>query len=289
MDLSIVISLYNEDESLRELVEWIDRAIAQSPIAGIEYEILMIDDGSDDGSWDTIKELSVTNPHIRAYSFRRNYGKSAALQTGFREAAGDVVITMDADLNTFTKNIPSKIYNFTARKVTGLKLHDMNCGLKAYRGEVVKEIEVYGDMHRYIPYIAKNAGFTKIGEKVVVHRKRKYGKSKFGMSRFFNGFLDLMTIWFLSGFGKKPMHIFGVWGIVSFLIGFVIALWLIIDKVVSQVGGLRFRPVTDQPLFYLALVAILVGFMLFLTGFLGELVSRNSATRNEYKIKDSIE
>ena len=332
MDLSIVISLYNENESLRELVEWIDRAIAQSPIAGIEYEILMIDDGSDDGSWNTIKELSITNPHIRAYSFRRNYGKSAALQTGFRygksaalqtgfrEAAGDVVITMDADLqdspdeipalyrmireegydlvsgwkkirhdNTLTKNIPSKIYNFTARKVTGLRLHDMNCGLKAYRGEVVKEIEVYGDMHRYIPYIAKNAGFTKIGEKVVVHRKRKYGKSKFGMSRFFNGFLDLMTIWFLSGFGKKPMHIFGVWGIVSFLIGFVIALWLIIDKVISQTGGLRFRPVTDQPLFYLALVAILVGFMLFLTGFLGELISRNSATRNEYKIKDTIE
>ena len=320
MDLSIVISLYNENESLRELTEWIDRAIAGSPIAGIEYEILMIDDGSDDGSWDTIKELSVTNPHIRAYSFRRNYGKSAALQTGFREAAGDVVITMDADLqdspdeipelyrmiredgydlvsgwkkvrhdNTLTKNIPSKIYNFTARKVTGLKLHDMNCGLKAYRGEVVKEIEVYGDMHRYIPYIAKNAGFTKIGEKVVVHRKRKYGKSKFGMSRFFNGFLDLMTIWFLSGFGKKPMHIFGVWGIVSFLIGFVIALWLIIDKVISQVNGLRFRSVTDQPLFYLALVAILVGFMLFLTGFLGELISRNSITRNEYKIKDVIE
>ena len=293
MDLSIVISLYNENESLRELVEWIDRAIAQSPIAGIEYEILMIDDGN---------------------------GKSAALQTGFREAAGDVIITMDADLqdspdeipelyrmiredgydlvsgwkkvrhdNTLTKNIPSKIYNFTARKVTGLKLHDMNCGLKAYRGEVVKEIEVYGDMHRYIPYIAKNAGFTKIGEKVVVHRKRKYGKSKFGMSRFFNGFLDLMTIWFLSGFGKKPMHIFGVWGIVSFLIGFVIALWLIIDKVISQVNGLRFRSVTDQPLFYLALVAILVGFMLFLTGFLGELISRNSVTRNEYKIKDVIE
>ena len=212
MDLSIVISLYNENESLRELTEWIDRAIAGSPIAGIEYEILMIDDGSDDGSWETIKELSAVNPHIRAYSFRRNYGKSAALQTGFREAAGDVVITMDADLqdspdeipelyrmikedgydlvsgwkkvrhdNTLTKNIPSKIYNFTARKVTGLKLHDMNCGLKAYRSEVVKEIEVYGDMHRYIPYIAKNAGFTKIGEKVVVHRKRKYGKSKFGM------------------------------------------------------------------------------------------------------------
>ena len=316
MDLSIVISLYNENESLRELTEWIDRAIAGSPIAGIEYETLMIDDGSDDGSWETIKELSAVNPHIRAYSFRRNYGKSAALQTGFREAAGDVVITMDADLqdspdeipelyrmikedgydlvsgwkkvrhdNTLTKNIPSKIYNFTARKVTGLKLHDMNCGLKAYRGEVVKEIEVYGDMHRYIPYIAKNAGFTKIGEKVVVHRKRKYGKR----SRFFNGFLDLMTIWFLSGFGKKPMHIFGVWGIVFFLIGFVIALWLIIDKIVSQVHGLQFRYVTDQPLFYLALVAILVGVMMFLTGFIGELVSRNSATRNEYKIKDRIE
>ena len=320
MDLSIVISLYNENESLRELTEWIDRAIASSSIAGIDYEILMIDDGSDDGSWQTIKDLSKTDSHIRAYSFRRNYGKSAALQTGFRAASGDVVITMDADLqdspdeipelyrmiredgydlvsgwkkvrhdNTFTKNIPSKIYNFTARKVTGLKLHDMNCGLKAYRGEVVKEIEVYGDMHRYIPYIAKNAGFTRIGEKVVVHRKRKYGKSKFGMSRFFNGFLDLMTIWFLSGFGKKPMHIFGVWGIVSFLIGFVIALWLIIDKVVSQVHGLRFRYVTDQPLFYLALVAILVGAMLFLTGFLGELVSRNSTIRNEYKIKDTVE
>lgn len=320
MDLSIVISLYNENESLRELTEWIDRAIASSPIAGIEYEILMIDDGSNDGSWDTIKELSLENAHIKAFSFRRNYGKSAALQTGFRHASGDVVITMDADLqdspdeipelyrmirkdgydlvsgwkkvrhdNTFTKNIPSKIYNFTARKVTGLKLHDMNCGLKAYRNEVVKEIEVYGDMHRYIPYIAKNAGFTNIGEKVVVHRKRKYGKSKFGMSRFFNGFLDLLTISFLSGFGKKPMHIFGVWGIVSFFIGIIIALWLIIDKIVSQVHGLRFRYVTDQPLFYLSLVAILIGVMMFLTGFLGELVSRNSSTRNEYKIKDSIE
>ena len=320
MDLSIVISLYNENESLRELTEWIDRAIAQSNIAGIEYEVLMIDDGSDDGSWDTIKELSAVNPHIRAYSFRRNYGKSAALQTGFREAAGDVVITMDADLqdspdeipelyrmiredgydlvsgwkkvrhdNTLTKNIPSKIYNFTARKVTGLKLHDMNCGLKAYRGDVVKEIEVYGDMHRYIPYIAKNAGFTKIGEKVVVHRKRKYGKSKFGMSRFFNGFLDLMTIGFLSVFGKKPMHIFGVWGIVFFLIGFIIAIWLIMDKIVSQVHGLQFRYVTDQPLFYLALVAILLGVMMLLTSFIGELVSRNSAIRNEYKIKDTIE
>lgn len=319
MELSIVISLFNENESLRELTDWISRAIDGSPISGIDYEILMVDDGSDDGSWKTIKELSAVNPHIKGISFRRNYGKSAALQTGFQEARGDVVITMDADLqdspdeipelyrmikedgydivsgwkkkrydNAFTKNIPSKIYNFTARKISGLKLHDMNCGLKAYRKEVVKDIEVYGDMHRYIPFIAKNAGYANIGEKVVVHRKRKYGKSKFGMSRFFNGFLDLLTISFLSGFGKKPMHVFGVWGIVSFLAGFIIALWLIIDKVISQVQGLKFRPVTDQPLFYLALLAIIIGTLMFLTGFLGELISRNSPIRNEYKIKDRI-
>lgn len=315
MQLSIVISLYNEEESLKELTDAIRQVMNTFP-AGTSYEVLMIDDGSTDSSWKTIRELSEADTHIKGISFRRNYGKSAALQTGFQHAIGDVVITMDADLqdspeeipelyrmikedgydlvsgwkkvrhdNTFTKNIPSRIYNFTARKVTGLKLHDMNCGLKAYRNEVVKDIEVYGDMHRYIPYIAKNAGYTKIGEKVVVHRKRKYGKSKFGMSRFFNGFLDLLTIAFLSGFGKKPMHIFGVWGIVAFLAGFIIALWLIADKVIAQVHGLKFRPVTDQPLFYIALLAITVGFMLFLTGFLGELVSRNSSTRNEYKIK----
>ncbi len=315
MQLSIVISLYNEEESLKELTDAIRQVMNTFP-AGTSYEVLMIDDGSTDSSWKTIRELSEADTHIKGISFRRNYGKSAALQTGFQHAMGDVVITMDADLqdspeeipelyrmikedgydlvsgwkkvrhdNTFTKNIPSRIYNFTARKVTGLKLHDMNCGLKAYRNEVVKDIEVYGDMHRYIPYIAKNAGYTKIGEKVVVHRKRKYGKSKFGMSRFFNGFLDLLTIAFLSGFGKKPMHIFGVWGIVAFLAGFIIALWLIADKVIAQVHGLKFRPVTDQPLFYIALLAITVGFMLFLTGFLGELVSRNSSTRNEYKIK----
>lgn len=319
MDLSIVISLYNENESLRELTGWISKAIAGSPIAGIDYEILMIDDGSTDGSWQTVKEISASDPHVKGISFRRNYGKSAALQTGFQAAAGEVVITMDADLqdspdeipelyrmiredgydlvsgwkkkrydNAFTKNIPSKIYNFTARKISGLKLHDMNCGLKAYRNEVVKEIEVYGDMHRYIPFLAKNAGYTNIGEKVVVHRKRKYGKSKFGISRFFNGFLDLLTISFLSGFGKKPMHVFGVWGIVAFLTGFVITLWLIADKVISQINGLRFRPVTDQPLFYLALLAIVIGTLMFLTGFLGELVSRNSPIRNEYKIKDRI-
>ena len=319
MDLSIVISLYNEQESLRELVEWITKSFAKSPISDYQYEILMIDDGSNDGSWETIKQLSKEFPTIRGISFRRNYGKSAALQVGFQAAKGDIVVTMDADLqdspeevpemvrmikeegldivsgwkkkrydNVLMKNIPSKLYNWTARKISGLKLHDMNCGLKAYRREVVKEIEVYGDMHRYIPYIAKNAGFTRIGEKVVHHQKRKYGSSKFGMERFVNGFLDLLTITFLSRFGKKPMHIFGVWGIVAFLAGFIISIWLIIDKVISQVHGLKFRPVTDQPLFYLALVTIIIGLMLFLTGFLGELISRSSSNRNEYKIKETL-
>lgn len=319
MDLSIVISLYNEQESLRELVEWITESFAKSPISDYQYEILMIDDGSNDGSWETIKNLSKEYPTIRGISFRRNYGKSAALQVGFQAAKGDIVVTMDADLqdspeevpemvrmikeegldivsgwkkkrydNVLMKNIPSKLYNWTARKISGLKLHDMNCGLKAYRREVVKEIEVYSDMHRYIPYIAKNAGFTRIGEKVVHHQKRKYGSSKFGMERFVNGFLDLLTITFLSRFGKKPMHIFGVWGIVAFLAGFIISIWLIIDKVISQVHGLKFRPVTDQPLFYLALVTIIIGLMLFLTGFLGELISRSSSNRNEYKIKETL-
>ena len=319
MDLSIVISLYNEQESLRELVEWITESFAKSPISDYQYEILMIDDGSNDGSWETIKNLSKEYPTIRGISFRRNYGKSAALQVGFQAAKGDIVVTMDADLqdspeevpemvrmikeegldivsgwkkkrydNVLMKNIPSKLYNWTARKISGLKLHDMNCGLKAYRREVVKEIEVYGDMHRYIPYIAKNAGFTRIGEKVVHHQKRKYGSSKFGMERFVNGFLDLLTITFLSRFGKKPMHIFGVWGIVAFITGFIISVWLIIDKLISQVHGLKFRPVTDQPLFYLALVTIIIGLMLFLTGFLGELISRSSSNRNEYKIKETL-
>lgn len=319
MDLSIVISLYNEQESLRELVEWITKSFAKSPISDYQYEILMIDDGSNDGSWETIKQLSKEFPTIRGISFRRNYGKSAALQVGFQAAKGDIVVTMDADLqdspeevpemvrmikeegldivsgwkkkrydNVVMKNIPSKLYNWTARKISGLKLHDMNCGLKAYRIEVVKEIEVYGDMHRYIPYIAKNAGFTRIAEKVVHHQKRKYGSSKFGMERFVNGFLDLLTITFLSRFGKKPMHIFGVWGIIAFMLGFIISIWLMIDKVISQVHGLKFRPVTEQPLFYLALMTIIIGLMLFLTGFLGELISRNSSNRNEYKIKERL-
>lgn len=319
MDLSIVISLYNEEESLRELIAWIEKAIAQSYLKGKEYEIIMINDGSTDGSWRVIEELAKENSHLRAISFRRNYGKSAALFEGFKAAQGDVVVTMDADLqddpeeipelyrmimeedydlvsgwkkkrhdNTFTKNLPSKLYNYTARKVTGIKLHDMNCGLKAYKNEVVKAVEVYGDMHRYIPYLAKNAGYSKIGEKVVHHQKRKFGKSKFGIDRFFNGVLDLMTIWFLSKFGKKPMHIFGLLGILSFFTGGFITVWIIADKLISQSHGLKFRPVADQPMFYLALVAIIIGTLLFLAGFLGELISRNSQNRNEYNINRTI-
>lgn len=319
MDLSIVISLYNEEESLLELVEWIRKAISESFLKDKVYEIIMINDGSTDGSWKVIEALAKEDEHIRAISFRRNYGKSAALYEGFKAAQGEVVITMDADLqddpeeipalykmimeedydlvsgwkkkrhdNTFTKNIPSKLYNYTARKVTGIKLHDMNCGLKAYKNEVVKAVEVYGDMHRYIPYLAKNAGYANIGEKVVKHQKRKFGKSKFGIDRFFNGVLDLMTIYFLSKFGKKPMHIFGLLGIISFLTGGFITVWIIADKLISQAHGLKFRAVTDQPLFYLALVAVIIGTLLFLAGFLGELISRSSTSRNEYNINKTI-
>ena len=316
MDLSIVISLYNEEESLRELVAWIDRALEPQHF---EYEIIMVDDGSRDRSWDIIQELSEQYPQIRAIGFRRNYGKSAALYCGFEAAQGDIVVTMDADLqdspeeipemmrmireegydlvsgwkkkrydNVATKNLPSKLYNATARKVTGIKLHDMNCGLKAYRKEVVKNIEVYGEMHRFIPYLAKQAGFDKIGEKEVHHQKRKYGKSKFGMDRFIHGFLDLLSIWFLQKFGKKPMHLFGAIGTLTFLVGAVIAIWLIVDKLVSQAHGAYFRPVADQPLFYLALVAVILGAQLFLTGFLGEMIARNATERNRYNIKRTI-
>lgn len=319
MDLSIVISLYNEEESLQELVAWIHKAISASHLKDKEYEIIMVNDGSTDNSWKIVEGLAEKDQHIRAISFRRNYGKSAALHEGFKAAEGEVVVTMDADLqddpeeipalynmivkdgydlvsgwkkkrfdNTLTKNIPSKLYNYTARKVTGIKLHDMNCGIKAYKNEVVKAIEVYGDMHRYIPYLAKNAGYANIGEKVVTHRKRKFGKSKFGIDRFFNGVLDLITISFLAKFGKKPMHIFGVLGILSFFTGGIITVWIIIDKLISQAQGLKFRAVTDQPLFYLALLAIIVGTLLFLAGFLGELISRNSQNRNEYNINKTI-
>ena len=316
MDLSIVISLYNEVESLPELVSWIHRALEGQ---GLEYEIIMVDDGSTDGSWDFISKACAEDNRIHGIRFRRNYGKSAALYCGFDAACGDIVVTMDADLqdspeeipemirmiredgydlvsgwkqkrhdNVLMKNIPSKIYNSTARRVTGLKLHDMNCGLKAYRKDVVKNIEVYGEMHRFIPYLAKNAGFLNIGEKVVHHQARKYGKSKFGMNRFIHGFLDLLSIWFLQVFGKKPMHLFGAMGVITFLIGAVIAIWLIIDKLVSQAHGSYFRAVTDQPLFYLALVAVVLGAMLFLTGFLGELVARNAPERNRYNIRERL-
>ena len=316
MDLSIVISLYNEEESLRELVAWIDRSLAPY---NYEYEIIMVDDGSRDHSWEVIEELAKQYPRIRAIGFRRNYGKSAALYCGFEAAQGDIVVTMDADLqdnpeeipemirmireegydlvsgwkkkrydNVATKNLPSKLYNATARKVTGIKLHDMNCGLKAYRNDVVKNIEVYGEMHRFIPYLAKKAGFEKIGEKVVHHQARKYGKSKFGMNRFVNGFLDLLSIWFLQKFGKKPMHLFGGIGTLIFVIGAIIDIWLIIEKLVCQAKGVAFRQVTDQPLFYLALVAVLLGAQLFLTGFLGEMIARNASERNHYNIKRTI-
>ena len=315
-DISIVISLYNEVESLDELVGWITSVMLRE---GYAYEIIMVDDGSTDGSWDRISALAREDKAIRGISFRRNYGKSAALYCGFKAAGGRVVITMDADLqdspdeipemyrmiteggydivsgwkqhrkdNRLTKNIPSKIYNAAAREITGIRLHDMNCGLKAYRNEVVKNIEVYGEMHRFIPYLAKNAGFSRITEKKVHHQKRKYGKSKFGVSRFVNGFLDLLSIWFLCTFGKNPMHFFGLTGILMFLTGGIIAVWLIVSKLIHQSNGLDFRPVTDQPLFYLALVAVLIGVQLFLSGFIGELVSRNSSERNHYNIKDTI-
>ncbi len=313
MDISVIVPLYNETESLPELAAWIRRVMETN---GWTYEILMVDDGSTDGSWDTVLSLSKENPAIHGISFRRNYGKSAALYEGFAAAQGDVVITMDADLqdspdeipelyrmiteegydvvsgwkqhrqdNKLTKNLPSKLYNWTARKVTGIKLHDMNCGLKAYKNEVVKSIEVYGEMHRYIPYLAKNAGYGKIGEKPVHHQKRKYGVSKFGLERFVNGFLDLMSLWFLSKFGKKPMHFFGTTGILMFLIGFVMTVWIIVAKLVHQAQGIHYRAVTDQPLFYLALLAVVLGAMFFLAGFLGEMVSRSAATRNDYNVK----
>lgn len=312
MDISLVIPLYNEAESLPELHSWISGVMQEN---GFSYEVIFIDDGSTDESWEVIKGL----PEVRGIRFRRNYGKSAALYEGFAAAEGEIVVTMDADLqdspeeipemvrmiredgydlvsgwkqkrkdNTLTKNLPSKLYNWAARRVTGIKLHDMNCGLKAYRKEVVKSIEVYGEMHRYIPYLAKNAGFGKIGEKPVHHQKRKYGKSKFGLERFVNGLLDLMSLSFLSRFGKKPMHFFGTSGILMFIVGFVMTVWIIAAKLIHQSQGLRYRAVTDQPLFYLALVALVLGVMLFLAGFIGEIVSRNAPGRNDYNISERL-
>lgn len=316
MDISVIVPLLNECESLVELER---RIVSVMDGHGYSYEVIFVDDGSTDASWETIARLAESNSAVHGIRFRRNYGKSAALFCGFRRAQGEVVITMDADLqdfpeeipamyemvtagghdivsgwkqhrqdNALTKNLPSKLYNAAARRITGLRLHDMNCGLKAYRNEVVKSIEVYGEMHRYIPYLAKNAGFCDITEKPTQHAKRKYGTSKFGMSRFVNGFLDLISLWFLSTFGKKPMHFFGYSGILMFLIGFVMTIWIIAAKLHAQNNALPFRAVTDQPLFYLALVAVIIGVMFFLAGFLGEMISRSSTNRNDYNIRTEI-
>ena len=316
MNISVVIPLYNEEDSIPELHSWIERVMDENDFS---YEIIYVDDGSTDNSWEVISHLKGKSNSVRAIKFQRNYGKSPALQCAFQKVKGDVVITMDADLQdspdeipelyrmvrdenydlvsgwkkkrydgTFTKNIPSKIYNATARGVTGIKLHDMNCGLKAYKKEVVKNIEIYNDMHRYIPALAKNAGFTKIGEKVVEHSPRKYGKTKFGLSRFFNGYLDLLTLWFLSVFGKKPMHFFGLLGSLMFFIGFVAIIFVGISKVYAMRQGLGYRLITDSPYFFLAITAMIVGTQLFLAGFIGELVSRNSADRNKYHIEEEF-
>ncbi|HOF15436.1 MAG TPA: glycosyltransferase family 2 protein [Bacteroidales bacterium] len=314
MDISVVIPLLNEEESLPELAQWIKKVMDQN---NFSYEILFIDDGSSDNSWKVIEDLGKENSNIKGIRFQRNYGKSAALNVGFEATQGNVVITMDADLqdspdeipelykmikeegydlvsgwkkvrydSKWAKNIPSKFFNWTTRKISKIKLHDFNCGLKAYHSDVVKTIEVYGEMHRYIPVIAKWAGFLRIGEKVVIHQKRKYGTTKFGWNRFINGYLDLISIMFVSKFGKKPMHFFGVGGTLSFFIGFVITIWLIIQKLINMTYNIPYyRQVTDQPLFYLALLAMIVGVQLFLTGFLGEMISRNSPERNKYIIR----
>lgn len=316
MDISIVVPLYNEVESLPELLAWI-RRVAQEHL--FTYEIVMVDDGSVDGSWQLIEVLKDTYPEIYAIKFRRNYGKSAALNVGFAAASGEVVITMDADLqdspdeipslyrrvkeenldlvsgykqkrhDPLSKTLPTKLFNAATRKMSGINnLHDFNCGLKAYRKDVVKNIEVYGEMHRYIPVLAKWAGFTRIEEQVVKHYPRKYGTTKFGFSRFVNGFLDLLSIFFVGKFSKRPMHFFGGMGVLSFLGGFIIIIWLILDKLISIANGSAYRNVTDQPLFYIALVAIILGSQLFLTGFVSELVSRNATDRNNYQIEKVI-
>lgn len=316
MDISVVVPLYDEVESLPELTAWISRVMDENRFT---YEVILVDDGSKDGSWDMIKQLQTTNPFIKGIKFRRNYGKSAALNTGFIASKGDVVITMDADLqdspdeipelyrriteekldlisgwkakrhDPLSKTIPTKLFNAATRRMSGINnLHDFNCGLKAYRGTVVKNIEVYGEMHRYIPVIAKWAGFTKIDEQIVEHRPRKYGKTKFGLSRFINGFLDLLSIFFVGKFGKRPMHFFGSMGTLSFFTGLVMAIWIIWEKLYNIAHGLKYRDVTTSPLFYIALVAIILGSQLFLTGFVAELVARSASERNHYQIEETI-
>lgn len=316
MDISVVIPLFNEDESLTELTSWIERVMDTHHFS---YEIIMIDDGSNDGSWQKIEELAEKNSHIKAIKFRRNYGKSAALHCGFQAAQGDVVITMDADMqdspdeipelyrmvteedydlvsgwkkkrfDPLSKTIPTKLFNATARKFSGIRLHDFNCGLKAYKNRVIKNIEVYGEMHRYIPIIAKQAGFTRIGEKIVQHRARKYGVTKFGgLNRFINGGLDLLSITFITRFAKKPMHLFGAIGTLLFIIGFCAAAWIGIEKLYCITHDIRARLVTDNPYFYISLVCMILGTQLFLAGFVAELVSRSATDRNVYLIEKEI-
>ena len=316
MDISVVVPLYNEEESLPELFAWIERVMKAHDFS---YEVIFVNDGSTDRSWQIIEQLQTKSDKVRGIKFRRNYGKSPALYCGFEQAQGDVVITMDADLqdspdeipelyrmitedgydlvsgwkqkryDPLSKTIPTKLFNATARKVSGIKnLHDFNCGLKAYRKDVVKNIEVYGEMHRYIPYLAKNAGFQKIGEKVVHHQARKYGTTKFGLNRFVNGYLDLLSLWFLSRFGIKPMHFFGLLGSLMFLIGMISVIIVGASKLYAMYNGLPYRLVTDSPYFYLSLTAMIIGTQLFLAGFLGELISRNAPERNNYQIEKKI-
>lgn len=313
MDISVIVPLFNEAESLPELAAWIERVMREN---NFTYEVIFVDDGSTDNSWEVIKGLTAQNQSVRGVSFRRNYGKSPALDTGFRMAEGDVVITMDADLqdspdeipelyrmikedgydlvsgykqkryDPLSKTIPTKLFNATARAVSGIKnLHDFNCGLKAYRKKVVKSIEVYGEMHRYIPYLAKNAGFKKIGEKVVQHQARKYGNTKFGLNRFVNGYLDLITLWFLSSFGAKPMHIFGLIGSLMFIAGTLMAMFVGGVKLYDMYMGNHYRLVTDSPYFFIALTTMILGTQLFVAGFLGDLISRSSQERNRYQIE----
>lgn len=316
MDISVVIPLYNEAESLPELEAWIRRVMLENSFS---YEVIFVDDGSTDNSWEVIEKIAAENPRVNGIRFRRNYGKSPALNTGFSQAKGDVIITMDADLQDSpdeipelyrmikeerydlvsgwkqkrhdpkSKTIPTKLFNATARKVSGIRnLHDFNCGLKAYRRDVVKHIEVYGDMHRYIPILAKNAGYTRIGEKVVHHQARKYGKSKFGLDRFVHGYLDLLTLWFTGKFGRKPMHFFGLWGSLMFLIGFIAVIVVGVAKLYNMHAGNHYSLVTESPYFYIALTTMILGTQLFLTGFIGELIVRNSHKRNDYEIEDEI-
>ncbi|KGN74700.1 glycosyl transferase family 2 [Porphyromonas gulae] len=316
MDISVVIPLLNEAESIPELFAWIRCVMNEH---GYSYEVVFVDDGSTDGSWSVIERLRAEHPEVKGIKFRRNYGKSAGLQSGFARTQGQVVITMDADLQDspdeipelyrmvteggydlvsgwkrkrydplFSKNLPSKLFNATARKLSGIKLHDFNCGLKAYRHEVVENIELYNDMHRYIPYLAKSAGFGRIGEKVVRHQARKYGSSKFGISRFFNGYLDLLTLWFISKFGRKPMHFFGLLGSGMFLIGFIALAVVLVNKLSAIIMHTQAPLVTDRPYFFIALTAMIIGTQLFLTGFVGEMISRQASDRNNYKIEQEI-